>query len=67
MKKSLAVLMDVALILVLVLLSSNFPETLPHYTPKVFQLTSVKNDLPGKTEGQKNSPEKIRANFYTIY
>ena len=36
MKKSLAVLMDVSLIFLFILISSNYPQSLPHYNPNTF-------------------------------
>ena len=36
MKKSLAVLMDLSLIFLFTLISSNYPQSLPHYNPNTF-------------------------------
>jgi hypothetical protein len=66
MKKSLAILMDAIVISLLILLSSNYPETLPHYNPDTF--TSLGIGTHGRIaiyNNQHNSgPEQL--NPYSI-
>ncbi len=57
MKKKLAVLMDITLIFLLVLLSSNYPESLPRYNPKTYSSFTSKSIEKKGQDTQKNSPE----------
>ena len=59
MKKTIEILMDISLVLLFILVSSNYIESLPRYTPKT---TATKSELakidkkanPNKTDTKSN-------------